>query len=170
MTSPVYYVPAAFIYLVNIGLCIASMLTKSKKKDPAIHVVFPIFSFFGLIYFVSINAFGLPTESVIKNNFGSQEFFDQAVASGLVTSYKNTLDDFSMLFLLLFFFYIVLCFIKRARFIVGLEDEKNIVVQTTHPQNESHGADELKKYKELLDTGVITQEEFDAKKKQLLGL
>lgn len=31
-------------------------------------------------------------------------------------------------------------------------------------------ADELKKYKELLDSGVITQEEFDAKKKQLLGL
>jgi len=31
-------------------------------------------------------------------------------------------------------------------------------------------ADELKKFKELLDTGVITQEEFDAKKKQLLGL
>lgn len=30
--------------------------------------------------------------------------------------------------------------------------------------------EELKKYKELLDTGVITQEEFDAKKKQLLGL
>ncbi len=28
----------------------------------------------------------------------------------------------------------------------------------------------LKKYKELADTGVITQEEFDAKKKQLLGL
>lgn len=31
-------------------------------------------------------------------------------------------------------------------------------------------ADEIKKYKELLDSGVITQEEFDAKKKQLLGL
>ena len=31
-------------------------------------------------------------------------------------------------------------------------------------------ADELKKYKELLDMGVITQEEFLAKKKQLLGL
>ena len=31
-------------------------------------------------------------------------------------------------------------------------------------------ADELKKYKELLDTDVITQEEFEAKKKQLLGL
>jgi hypothetical protein len=31
-------------------------------------------------------------------------------------------------------------------------------------------ADELKKFKELLDMGVITQEEFNAKKKQLLGL
>ncbi len=32
------------------------------------------------------------------------------------------------------------------------------------------GADELKKYKELLDSGVISEEEFAAKKKQLLGL
>lgn len=31
-------------------------------------------------------------------------------------------------------------------------------------------ADELKKYKDLLDTGAITQEEFDVKKKQLLNL
>ena len=31
-------------------------------------------------------------------------------------------------------------------------------------------ADEIKKFKELMDMGVITQEEFDAKKKQLLGL
>lgn len=34
----------------------------------------------------------------------------------------------------------------------------------------STSADELKKYKDLLDNGVISQEEFDAKKKQLLGL
>lgn len=31
-------------------------------------------------------------------------------------------------------------------------------------------ADELKKFKDLLDMGAITQEEFDAKKKELLGL
>lgn len=41
-------------------------------------------------------------------------------------------------------------------------------VQTTTSSVSS--ADELKKFKELLDMGVITQEEFDAKKKQLLGL
>lgn len=37
-------------------------------------------------------------------------------------------------------------------------------------KQELSGADELKKYKDLLNSGVITQEEFDAKKKQLLGL
>lgn len=31
-------------------------------------------------------------------------------------------------------------------------------------------AAELKKYKELLDMGAITEEEFEAKKKELLGL
>lgn len=31
-------------------------------------------------------------------------------------------------------------------------------------------ADELKKYKELLDEGIISQEEYEQKKKQLLGL
>ena len=34
----------------------------------------------------------------------------------------------------------------------------------------ANATDEIKKYKELLDMGAITQEEFDAKKKQLLGL
>ena len=31
-------------------------------------------------------------------------------------------------------------------------------------------AEELKKFKELLDMGIISQEEFDTKKKQLLGI
>jgi len=35
---------------------------------------------------------------------------------------------------------------------------------------QTSSADELKKFKELLDSGIITQEEFDTKKKQLLGL
>lgn len=42
-----------------------------------------------------------------------------------------------------------------------VENENNTTLGT---------AEELKKFKELLDGGVITQEEFNAKKKQLLGL
>ena len=45
--------------------------------------------------------------------------------------------------------------------------EKQNTIQSTSPTS---NADELKKYKDLLDNGIITQEEFDAKKKQLLGL
>ena len=38
------------------------------------------------------------------------------------------------------------------------------------PASISEAADDLLKLKELLDAGILTQEEFDAKKKQLLGL
>lgn len=38
------------------------------------------------------------------------------------------------------------------------------------PQNSANNLDELKQLKQLLDAGIITQEDFDAKKKQILGL
>jgi len=37
-------------------------------------------------------------------------------------------------------------------------------------ENKNSPADEIKKYKQLLDEGIITQKEFDLKKKQLLDL
>ncbi len=43
----------------------------------------------------------------------------------------------------------------------------NVVVESA-PKNDV--AEELKKFKGLLDAGIITQEDFDAKKAQLLGL
>lgn len=61
-----------------------------------------------------------------------------------------------------------------SRELVDLTDED--IAQLNTPQNpvaavaSASSADELKKYKDLLDNGIITQEEFDAKKKQLLGL
>ena len=51
----------------------------------------------------------------------------------------------------------------------GIIEETPKTVRTIIEQSPS-SADELKKYKELLDSGIITQEEFDAKKAQLLGL
>ncbi|MBO4403956.1 MAG: SHOCT domain-containing protein [Treponema sp.] len=40
----------------------------------------------------------------------------------------------------------------------------------TEEKTSSINADELVKLKKLLDDGIITQEDFDAKKKELLGL
>lgn len=51
-----------------------------------------------------------------------------------------------------------------------LIERQNTQIPTVKQEIPQSNADELKKYKELLDSGVITQEEFDAKKKQLLGL
>lgn len=58
---------------------------------------------------------------------------------------------------------IIVAFIKNK-----IEEIKNApvggIVQQVSP------AEELKKFKELLEAGIITQEEFDVKKKELLGL
>ena len=52
-----------------------------------------------------------------------------------------------------------------------LVDRQSRPVSTTIKQEiPQSNADELQKYRDLLDSGTITQEEFDAKKKQLLGL
>lgn len=61
-----------------------------------------------------------------------------------------------------------------------MQDKMNNIVRANNTQpvskqenvnKETFGtAEQLKEFKELLDSGVITQEEFDAKKKQLLGL
>ena len=42
------------------------------------------------------------------------------------------------------------------------------IIQPT--SSAASSADEIMKFKELLDSGVITQEEFDAKKKEILGV
>lgn len=57
-----------------------------------------------------------------------------------------------------------------AQEIVDYIESKRNKNSTPQVIQQASPADEIKKYKELLDAGVITQEEFDAKKKQLLGL
>jgi len=49
-----------------------------------------------------------------------------------------------------------------------MSNQKEIKSKT--PKKNISVADEIKKFKELLDAGAITQEEYDAEKKKLLGL
>ncbi|HFD3453568.1 TPA: SHOCT domain-containing protein [Enterococcus faecium] len=51
-------------------------------------------------------------------------------------------------------------------------DRHDEFVSSTNVQKEqpTTSADEIRKFKELLDEGIISQEEFDAKKKELLNL
>jgi len=64
--------------------------------------------------------------------------------------------------------------LELAREIVKFIEEKRQEAKSPAGQTvvnqQVSSADEILKYKSLLDSGVITQDEFDAKKKQLLGL
>lgn len=60
---------------------------------------------------------------------------------------------------------------------VSVQAAQNIISSFEYMQNcskcnssSTSAADEIKKFKDLLDSGTITSEEFAAKKKQLLGL
>lgn len=49
-------------------------------------------------------------------------------------------------------------------------DSEGNTITNKKNNNTVSSADELKKYKELLDTGAITQNEYDVKKKELLNI
>ena len=74
------------------------------------------------------------------------------------------------------FYVIIVLHIVTIIFSVFIRFRKfeDIILKESNQEEKSNNsvssADELKKFKELLDMGAITQEEFDAKKKQLLGL
>lgn len=57
-----------------------------------------------------------------------------------------------------------------AGFINIITNSDNSINEVEETSNMVSVADEILKFKTLLDSGVITQEEFEAKKKQLLGL
>lgn len=60
--------------------------------------------------------------------------------------------------------------LTNAESIKSVIIEKKKAAQHKSDNSNNGDADELKKYKDLLDSGVISQEEFDTKKKQILGL
>ena len=96
----------------------------------------------------------LPIDSVTAISLGSMKSVSVTTASGaikfsLIKNRDAIYDTVSALLL------------ER-------QSKKNAPVATSAPAVDN--ADQLKKFKELLDSGVITEEEFEAKKKQLLGL
>ena len=88
---------------------------------------------------------------------------------------KGLQSDLSTLCLILAIFVPIIPPILMQDKLNAIATTKNANVTPVQNSQMANGiatgtAEELKKFKELLDQGVITQEEFDAKKKQLLGL
>lgn len=60
--------------------------------------------------------------------------------------------------------------LELKEYIEGVQAQLTQPATTTVIASKASEADELLKFKQLLDAGVITQDEFDTKKKQILGL
>lgn len=59
--------------------------------------------------------------------------------------------------------------IQKTQYVFN-EAFKNLQENSIINKSDLSQADEIKKFKDLFDQGIISQEEFEAKKKQLLGL
>lgn len=70
----------------------------------------------------------------------------------------------------LWWFFGFMLFIVAIVAVMFLKDKNAPEQKSYNLPHSPSGADELIKYKELLDKGVITQEEFEAKKQQILNL
>ena len=130
------------LFAIIVLMCVVSIIAKSEHKDAKIHSTLPIFWFIVLAYGIMVSTTNADGSAwVIVSSKG----FNGTLVLGLGFAVD------------------VLGFLKRSTLITGLQKEKLVIKQVSD-------ADELAKYKELLDKGVITQDEFEAKKKQLLGL
>lgn len=144
------------MFVANIILCLFSYFKNSDEKDGIIHVILPI------INTIIMFAMGPMNAGIVIHN---TDLFDSTKVKSVVVENVEPLF-FVVIFVLLVI--VVMALIKRSNFVVPKEEKQP--QQVINNIQETSNADELKKYKELLDSGAITQEEFDKKKKQLLGL
>lgn len=133
------------VILVFTGIIISgfSIIRKSFHRDSKLHLVIPVLTFFSfsfLTLFCDVINYTAPSYHVEKTG-------------------ATLLLPVSVLLLITF----VLALIKRSK-----SFNPDPVVKVEMLQTSS--ANEIKQYKELLDSGAITQEEYDVKKKELLGL
>lgn len=134
------------VYAVTALLCIISIIVKPEHKDGKIHIVMSVVLFFYAISMINVEVGkAVGTERMIaESNFPVYLYLGCLLAVVIVS------------------------IAKRSTIITGLPSKKEKTV--VNIIKETSSADELTKYKNLLDNGTITQEEFDEKKKQLLGL
>ena len=124
-------------------MCIISIVSKNTDKDGKAHIA------------VAILLFVSATYNTISTTTGD-EFI--------------SFDFPYMVLIAIWFAIVIIAIAKRSSLIAGSENKTTVQKTVINNIKENTNADELKKYKDLLDSGAITQEEFDEKKKQLLNL
>ena len=137
---PINAIPLYVWFALCTIMCVVSIISKNTQKDGFIHSLVAILLF-------------IQTNWCLISTTGSDGI--------LMTNFPTGIFEICL------FAVVVMSFVKRSAMIVGAPEVK-VTVETNAANATS--ADELKKYKALLDSGAITEEEYEAKKKQLLGL
>ena len=153
-----------FIYIPIIYLILSKKRRQALKKDGIKGIIFPKNKFARLIvnvYFISF-WYLIYRESLywLDNNY-------------ILYIEPDSFLGLFLFFIPIFFYTRYLWFEKsRNRIFYGIFDKFkfNLKQFNTEVFNTTSNADELKKYAELRDKGIITEEEFQAKKKNLLDL
>ena len=140
----IYGILGAAFLLLGVVMCVISAIRNDYRRDGFSHVLVSVISFLIVAcgIFLLIERVSTVVNTGVINGFAWKSIFSLIGISFVIN------------------------LVKRSNLIVPAKPRKPAVVV----QKSNSNADELKKYKELLDSGVISQEEFDAKKKQLLGL
>ena len=154
-----------FIYIPIIYLVYSKNRRQALKKDGIKGLIFPKNKFDRLIVNVYFISFWCLIWALLREYndwyyYAEDEFFRFCLV-------------WSFLFAPLFFYTRYLWFEKsRNRIFYGIFDnfKFNLKQFNTDVFNTTSNADELKKYAELRDQGIITEEEFQTKKKKLLDL
>lgn len=138
--SSLQTIPMCLWFLLCAVMCVISIFSKNEYKDGKAHPVLAILLFISVNYNIISMTSG---NDILANNFPG------------------------IFFEIILFLAVVVAFAKRSSIIAETPNKnrgnENVIKEITD-------ADELKKYKDLLDSGAITQEEFEEKKKQLLNL
>lgn len=137
------------LVVISIVMCIISFARKNHK-DNIMHALLSLLNFGYSCYILLGGAYRA------EGSYTTLHFTDITIA------------PIANVIIVLFFVVAILGFVKRSKMIVPTEETQP--QQIINNIQETSNADELKKYKDLLDNGAITQEEFEAKKKQLLEL
>ena len=140
----IYGILGAAFLLLGVVMCVISAIRNDYRRDGFSHVLVSFISFLIVAcgIFLLIERVSTVVNTGVINGFAWKSIFSLIGISFVIN------------------------LVKRSNLIVPAKPRKPAVVV----QKSNSNADELKKYKELLDSGVISQEEFDAKKKQLLDM
>lgn len=142
----------SFLIVCNILICILAVVYNNKfSRDSVLHSILPLAIFIIMLYLFNASGIRTSTRTV------AHCFHD---LSYTVCSTYYILAAIMTLI-------IVCSFAKRSKMLFSF---KNILPKKESIPPKTDTTEELKKFKDLLDNGIITEEEFETKKKQLLDL